>query len=546
MSMVEYYEIALDSLEESAKVYKEIDSPELYGDALLDLTRYAFLAQKPEKAVAYASEAIDYSLANAALLLTDSELVSSVATIEAIIRTKIQDNFTLGAQCLETLKQLYIPNKKEAAKLEKIAAEIKRMSEDTTLISSKKVSNLAEEIQNFIQKKQFISIIEHEAQEKERAIKEALDRQIALAKAEKEKQEKEKKQAEKKEQQLLFEKQEQEENERQERLADQEWQEKLRKSRIAAKQNAIERRKKIFTGIAVIFIIIIGINFFRQNRTRYESLDGTTFQEKITQPHDKFISYFFIFNDTDIRHVRALPNRNIKVPENSEHNDKYLVSLWSTEIAESGTFSLKSISSSLPVTDEGVQTALPGEKIRMSTTNRVYFPILEPAIRHIVFNGNGVKGLKKEVEVPYSSQFQIPNPIGPTPEGLEFLGWSSSKTGNPKTAYQPGQFITMPATDFNLYALWASDNPVLINPTLATITFPGLFLTIIIGALLNNILLVRFIILVIGILLGSIAVMLFNEEHPFWGLFFLYLALSTLVWGCIPNLYLMMMIISLW
>lgn len=275
MSMVEYYEIALNSLEESAKVYKEIDSPELYGDALLDLTRYAFLAQKTEKAKDYASEAIDYSLVNAALLLTDSELVSSIATIEAIIQTKIKANLDEGDRCLETLMQLHVPYKKDIAKLEKQASVIKRLRKDISLLSSKKIANLSYEIETFLQEEQFKTIIEHEAQKKARKIKDQLDRKIALEKAEKEKRKREKELAEKVEQKILLVKQEQEVVEQQIRLAEQEQDEIVQRKlleerekqvyfsneRIAAERRVIKRRKKIVIGVVVILILTIIVNF---------------------------------------------------------------------------------------------------------------------------------------------------------------------------------------------------------------------------------------------------------------------------------------------
>lgn len=261
MSMVEYYEIALNSLEESAKVYKEIDSPELYGDALLDLTRYAFLAQKTEKAKDYASEAIDYSLVNAALLLTDSELVSSIATIEAIIQTKIKANLDEGDRCLETLMQLHVPYKKDIAKLEKQASVIKRLRKDISLLSSKKVANLSYEIETFLQEEQFKTIIEHEAQKKARKIKDKLDRKIALEKAEKEKRKREKELAEKVEQKILLVKQEQDEIVQRKLLEEQKKQVYFRNERIAAERRVIKRRKKIVIGVVVILILTIIVNF---------------------------------------------------------------------------------------------------------------------------------------------------------------------------------------------------------------------------------------------------------------------------------------------
>lgn len=294
MKNIHYYETALDCLEESAKIYKEIDSPELYGDMLLDLTRYAFLAQKPEKATLYAEKAINYSLGNVVLLLTDSELEPSIATIEAIIQSKIVEHFALGSQCLETLELLYIPNKKDAATLEKKATEIKRLSKDNTLISSKQVVTLVEEIEAFIQKKRFITIVEHNAQEEARAIKEARNRQIALEKADKEKREKEKNQAEERERQLLLTKQAEEKLKRQIFLAEQEKQEKLRNLRIVAKRRAIIIRKILIVGVVVISIITITTTSFIKNRTQYESLDSKTFHERIADTPAKFISYFFI------------------------------------------------------------------------------------------------------------------------------------------------------------------------------------------------------------------------------------------------------------
>lgn len=218
--------------------------------------------------------------------------------------------------------------------------------------------------------------------------------------------------------------------------------------------------------------------------------------------------------------------------------------LWSTELPETDLFPLGIIPSSLTVAKERFETALPGDKIRASTTNRVYFPVVERVNYLIKFNGNGVKGLKKEVEVPYSSTYVIPHPTGSIPDGLEFLGWSSHKTGNPKTAYQPGQSITMPAADFNLYALWDYDSSSIIYSILVIATVIGIGLISIIISVTSNILIVRLILLVVGLLIIALAVKFYMNRHVFWGSIYLYFALSVLFWGCIPHLYLMMMIIS--
>ncbi|NCB03847.1 MAG: hypothetical protein EOM67_17080, partial [Spirochaetia bacterium] len=309
-------------------------------------------------------------------------------------------------------------------------------------------------------------------EEEARAIEEEQERQIALKKAEEKKQ-------------LAIEKVERAKLEAEKaRLLKQEEERRLWERNSAKEKEALKKQRiKIFLVSSLVSIVVLALIITLittiQNRNRQETLEAESLYERLSLPYGKFVSYFFVFNDSEIIEIQALPGRKIKTPDNSDRARDYMVSTWSTEAPEPERFHSIRIPESF-TSDDAVHTALPGEEIKMGTTKRVYYASLDPVPHRIRFDGNGVKGFEREVELPYSSQYTIPNFPGPEPDGMEFLGWSSSKTGDPENAYYPGETIIMPANDITMYALWRPTEGISIHPILYLLTVPGQFVLIIV------------------------------------------------------------------
>lgn len=556
MNIKDKYQLALEAMKEASTVYKDIESEQLYGETLIDLARYSSLLGNEKTAMEYIREAIDTDKNSAILFLNDVDFINCREKIKQEIEERTTRNRYSCELIMVRLDGLYIPEKYQDHFNEELH-EIETLLNKNTFFDSELALEMMKELETYSNDLGLISKDEHREkqrlkkikEEEERrleeqrireaeaqAIKEEEERQIALEKAEKEKRAREKKKAKEKAEQA--------------RIAREKEEEELRKQRIYEEKIALEKRKKLIFTVAIIVIsialIFILINRI-QNRTRSESMDVETLDERLTQPYGKFISYFFVYNDSEVIEIQALPGRKIKTPDNSDRNKDYLVSNWSTDFSIKEKFPAIQIPESYYLDDENVVSALPGEEIQMGTTRKIFFADLEPVPHRIRFDGNGIKGFEREFELPYSSQYEIPEFFGPIPKDLEFLGWSSSKTGDPQKAYLPGETIIMPANDITMYALWKPKDGVSISPILYVLTAPGQFILIFVTILItSNIILVRIIMIIIGLLVLGISLALYDNDHKFWGTIFLYIALTTIFWGFLPHMKLMMTIVNLW
>jgi hypothetical protein len=158
MDNASYYVKSLESLEEASNVYKKTGSQELYGESLLDLARFAILSKEVEKAEIYVKEAIEYSITNATLLLTDNELEFFHDRIKEIIRNKTAENYTVCKPCLSTLAQLHIPNENEKAYLDETADIIRKLMRENSLLASRDASELVQTVENTIIKREYLTV----------------------------------------------------------------------------------------------------------------------------------------------------------------------------------------------------------------------------------------------------------------------------------------------------------------------------------------------------------------------------------------------------
>ncbi len=532
-----YYIQALGLIEESVGLYENNKADGLLNELWVDLARYAFLSDEIGKARRYTKEAIDFSTANAALLLTDADLSKFHDIISKIIKAKTNENYS---QCNEVLAEwsvehFHIPNKDEQSELVDRALKVENLIRENSLIASEKAVLYANLIKNIIIERKYITEEAHRKKEERKKKRKEKERQ----------RKEEERQLAEEEERINRLKAEERAKRNQQLLEEEERKRELEKERREAvtyaahlKRKKLKRRSMIIIGI-VLIVFCYWILYAYNNRSRYTLVDTSSFLSNLGAPDEKFTSYYFIFKDDMIMHIKAIPGRSIRVPKNTDFEAEDLNLKWSSKINE---FSVVSNEAFIPFSDSENQTVdlESGEKIIMGPSQKFYFAFHSPLSLIVKLEGNGVDTIEKHIKVASDSDFILPEPSGPIPENLSFAGWSESKYVIPETPYKSGESIKIKNEDKTFYALWSLEKPSIFQSLMAALTFPTtIYLAIPITFITSRILILRFILVVTCFLQTMIAGWSFNNYHKFSGFLFSYLALTSLIWVVLPRFYYM-------